>query len=423
MTSKRTRALFCDLLGLTRGKYVPSSVAAGGQIGFAAGVFGTTFDRDLINVPGIGLYQGLPDMELKLDEERRQAWQANTELAIGDLHFKGEPFGLCGRSALKRAVAAWGDKGLKPMVGLELEAYVFEQDQDGAWRPYDTPGAHVYGTGPANDPRGLMEAIWEQAYACGIQVESMNGEYDNGQFELTLCFDEAVRACDDAFLFKTLAKEIALSKGLILTFMPKPIPERGGSGMHINFSFTDQSGNNVIAPDGELSKVAQDCIAGMINHHEGLAGLCATTVNSYERLQPGSMAGYWANWADDHRLVTVRSSVKSAKSARLEHRMADCATNPYVATAAVLQASLLGLEAGLALPQEEHLDGLENCAAEKHVPAGLGLAMKALENDNVLTQAVGYDLCQGMIALKRDEAKRLDGKKLDEIRNFYLPFV
>ena len=419
----RTRAMFCDLLNLPRGKYVPPALAAGGKVGFARGVFGTTFDRDLIPVPGAGVFDGLPDMDLVLDEERRASWQAGTEIALGDLHADGKPFGLCSRFVLKRAIGAWAERGLNPMVGLEMEAFLFQRDADGVWRPYDTPGAFVYGCGSLNDPRGVMDEIWEAAHGCGLPIESMNGEYDNGQFELTMGFADALKACDDAFLFRTMAREIAASHGLMLTFLAKPIPDRGGSGLHVNFSFADESGANVIGPDGVLSEVAEGCIAGLLAHHEGLAGLLAMTVNSYDRLTPASMSGYWANWADDHRLTTVRSTVSSPKSARLEHRSADCATSPYIAVTAVLQAALLGLSERLSLPAPEDLDGLENIRATRHVPSNLARAMDALDKDRALRTAVGEELCDALIYLKRDEAKRLAGKPIGEVRDYYLPFV
>lgn len=421
--TQRTRVLFCDLLNLPRGKYVPGDVAAGGSIGFARGVFGTTFDRDLIPVPGAGVFDGIPDMELVLDGARRPDWQAGTEIALGTLHVDGAPFELCARGRLQATVAAWQARGFSPKVGLELEAYVFQQDADGVWTPYDTPGAFVYGTGPQNDPAGLMDALWATAAEVGLSVESMNGEYDNGQFELTLQFDDAVAACDSAFLFKTMAREVAADLGLLLTFLPKPIPDRGGSGLHINFSLADESGANVIAPDGALSQVARGCIAGLIQHHEGLAGLLAMTVNSYDRLGPASMAGYWANWTEDHRLVTVRSCVASPRTARLEHRMADCATNPYLAVTAVLQAALLGVEQGYSVPAAEDLDGLENVRATRHVPSALDRALDALDKDKPLRMAVGEGICDAVIFLKQDEWKRLKDKSVDEVRDFYLPFV
>ena len=97
----RTRAMFCDMLNLPRGKYVPVEVAASGSIGFARGAFAVSYDRDLLSIPGCGFYDGLPDMQLVLDEERRTSWQASTDIALGDLHIDGEPFGLCARSRLK----------------------------------------------------------------------------------------------------------------------------------------------------------------------------------------------------------------------------------------------------------------------------------------------------------------------------------
>lgn len=423
MSAKRTRALFCDMQNLPRGKYVPQHVADGGKVGFARAVFAVSYDRDLLVIPGAGVLDGIPDVELVLEEQRRPSWQDNTEIAIGDLHADGAPFGLCARSQLKRTIAEWQAHGLNPMVGLEMEAYVFQQDDDKVWRPYDTPGAFVYGTGPANDPAGLMDAIWERAAAADLPVESMNGEYDNGQFELTMCFADALKACDDAFLFRTMAKEEALKRGLILSFMPKPIAERGGSGLHVNFSFTDKNGANVIAPDGQLSDVAQGCVAGLIHHHEGLSALLGPTVNSYARLEPASMAGYWANWAEDHRLVTLRTSTGSPKSARIEHRMADCSANPYQAVVAVLQAAKNGVEGKMAMPEAEDLDGLENVRATRHVPAGLKKALDALDSDKALRMAVGDLYCEALLELKRDEAKRLADKTVDEIRDFYLPFI
>jgi len=173
--------------------------------------------------------------------------------------------------------------------------------------------------------------------------------------------------------------------------------DRGGSGMHINFSFADRNGRNIIAPDGKLSYVANQAIAGLLAHHEGLAGLLAMTQNSYDRLTPGSMAGYWANWADDHRLVSVRSSSANPTTARLEHRTPDCAT--------------------------EDLDCLVNTRATRHVPSTLDEAMDALDADALLRTAVGEELCDAILYLKRDEHRRLVDKSVDEVRNFYLPFV
>ena len=133
--------------------------------------------------------------------------------------------------------------------------------------------------------------------------------------------------------------------------------------------------------------------------------------------------GYWANWAEDHRLVTLRTSTKSESSARIEHRTADCSCNPYLAVTALLRAGMMGIRGKEFLQEPEDLDGLENVRATRHVPSNLDKALDALEKDESLCKSVGNLISKAHIFLKRDEAKRLEGKNLDEIRDFYLPFI
>ncbi|MYF68953.1 MAG: glutamine synthetase, partial [Proteobacteria bacterium] len=111
------------------------------------------------------------------------------------------------------------------------------------------------------------------------------------------------------------------------------------------------------------------------------------------------------------------------RSARLEHRKADAATNPYLAVATVLHAARLGIENNYDLPPEEDLDGLEQTRATRHVPSSLPRALDALAGNQPVQQAVGALLCKALIELKRDEAKRLSGKSVDEIRDYYMPFI
>ena len=103
--------------------------------------------------------------------------------------------------------------------------------------------------------------------------------------------------------------------------------------------------------------------------------------------------------------------------------MADCATNPYIAVASVLQAARLGVENDYPLPPAEDLDGLENTRATRHVAPSLDRALDDLDKDAVLREAVGLELCDAILFMKRDEWKRLRGKSVDEVRDFYLPFV
>jgi len=170
-------------------------------------------------------------------------------------------------------------------------------------------------------------------------------------------------------------------------------------------------------------EIMTGCIAGLLEHHEALAAIMAPLTNSYARLQPASLSGYWANWGFDHRAVTVRVSAEIGKAARIEHRMADCASSPYFAVAAALQAALLGVSKGYALPPPETNDGLETINTDRHTPHTLGDALEALDADIALKVAVGAPIVDNFIAIKREEVKILEGKSVDEQIAYYLHFI
>ena len=176
--------------------------------------------------------EGLPDMTLRwIGHEIRQGWEPGTRVVLGDLYGSdGSPLPMCPRGALKRAVAAWGKHGLTPKVGIELEAYAFTRNEDGQIVPYDNPGGVVYGTGNFTDPRRFTDAIWNKALEIGLPLDLITAEYDTPQFEFTLTFDTAVEHVDSVVLFRQMAREIALDHGIILSFLPKPIPGKGGNG-------------------------------------------------------------------------------------------------------------------------------------------------------------------------------------------------
>lgn len=424
---QRVRILFADQLNLARGKYVPMSEARKGHARMCVGTYAVTYSRSLVPAPGGGLLDGLPDMEAVFEPgDLRPSWEDNTQIALADIRFKGEPFELCGRSALKRAIERWRANGLEPMVGIEMEAYIFQKSAEGGWVPYDTPGSFVYGTGPFTDPAGLVDDIWAMAADCGIPIESINAEFDTPQFELTLRFADALKAVDDCFLFRQMARELLIRRGYLLSFLPKPFADKSGSGLHFNISFNDRSGRNVFADDvasGNLSETMKGCIAGLLHHHEALSAVMAPISNSYARLQPASLSGYWANWGIDHRSVTVRVSAETGPAARIEHRLADCAASPYFALAAALQAARLGVENGYELPPEELNDGLETISTDRHTPHNLGDALDALEQDKVLGVALGQVMVDNYIAIKRAELGELDGKSNEEQLDYYMNFI
>ena len=427
----RLRAMFCDHLSILRGKYLPAAKMKDDESRFARPTFAVHYDKDLlIEAPGTMCLEGIPDMALRWKaHEIRPGWEPATRVVLGDLHGgDGSPVPMCPRGALKRAVAAWDRHGLTPKIGIELEAYAFVRRDDGTIVPYDTPGSVVYGTGNFTDPRRFTDAIWNKAQDIGLALDLITAEYDSPQFEFTLTFDDAVTHVDTVVLFRQMAREVALDHGILLTFLPKPHLNKGGSGMHVNVSWTDRHGLNAIAhgPFGDpdrLNDLARGCIAGWMRHHKAMAGLMAPNALSYARLQPASLSGYWCNWGGDNRNVTVRVSAEGGQKARLEHRMADAAANPYTAVATVLQAALLGHEGKYKLQPRETGDGFTGNDADHGVAASLTLALDDLQTDTALTQAVGAGLVENHLFMKRAEVAKTAALQGDALRDWYIWYI
>jgi glutamine synthetase len=406
----RVRMLWPDHLGLARGKYVPTEYAHEGT-GHAAAVFSLGYDRSFEPTPGSFVLEGFPDMHATFDEaDLRQGWDdATTAVAVCDLHMRGEPFRYSARYALRKAVADWVAAGYHPKVGIELEAHVLQPDGNGGWRPWDTPESYVYGTGRFVDPVGLMDDIARRARSCDIILESVNAEFDQGQFELTLRYTDALKAADDAFLFRVLAREAAMDHGLRLTFLGKPFLDVEGNGVHVNFSLLDGQGDNALADpaaDDGLSALARGCLAGLCHHHRAMTALCAPTVNAYRRLQPMTFSGRRANWGYDHRMTGNRVPPPRGQGTRLESRLPDGSCNIHTAVATVLQAARLGVVNGLPCPDAESGDGIETWNTEITSALNLRDALGDLVDDQALVDAVSPELVANFTAIKEHEWRR-----------------
>jgi glutamine synthetase len=406
----RVRVMFPDHLGLARGKYLPPHLVERGT-GHCATLYGLAYDRSMIPAPGSYLLEGLIDVHATLDQATlRPGWEDDrTAVAVADLAMNGQAFPYSARHVLQQAVAWWADRGYRVQVGVELEAYLLQPDGQGGWSRYENPRAMVYGTGPANDPTGIIDEIARTATRCGFRPESINAEFDESQFELTLEYADALEVADDVFLFRVLAREIALQRGFDLTFLGKPFADLSGSGVHINVSFVDDAGENALvdpASEHGLSSLAEQVIGGLCAHHRSIVAITAPTVNAYRRLQPAQLSGYWANWGHDHRCVANRVPVTRGPGTRVESRVADGAVNIHTGIAAVLTAARLGVEGELACPPAETGDGFEEVNTDVCAAANLNEALDQLEADAAFTAALGQEMVDTFVANKRAEWER-----------------
>lgn len=398
--------IFPDLLGLAHGKTVPGSRREH-PTHYAITVMVQGLDLEFLETANYSTSAGFPDMEARLDASSVRPWR-DRQIGLAHLHFAdGRDLPLDSRRALTSVVDKWRARGYSPVTGFEMEFFLLERRSPLTKLP--VPDHRVYGIGPGADPTGTLEEIVELAHACELHPEGANSEFTPSQVEASLHYQESVKAADAAFLFRILAREIARERGIDITFMARPFDDAVGNGLHVNTSLNDDTGKNAFVdesdPDG-ISQLMKHFIAGLIDHHEALAAFAGPTVNSYKRLTPGMLSGYWANWGWDNRISTVRVPGQRGAGTRVEHRMADGTANPHLLTAAILAAGLSGVERELPLPNPQLGDADAAPNTDRHTPHSLEDALDALEADEVLKAYFHPDLIEVYVELKRKEIGR-----------------
>lgn len=398
--------IFPDLLGLAHGKTVPGSRREH-PTHYAITVMVQGLDLEFLETANYSTSAGFPDMEARLDASSVRPWR-DRQIGLAHLHFAdGRDLPLDSRRALTSVVDKWRARGYSPVTGFEMEFFLLERRSPLTKLP--VPDHRVYGIGPGADPTGTLEEIVELAHACELHPEGANSEFTPSQVEASLHYQESVKAADAAFLFRILAREIARERGIDITFMARPFDDAVGNGLHVNTSLNDDTGKNAFVdesdPDG-ISQLMKHFIAGLIDHHEALAAFAGPTVNSYKRLTPGMLSGYWANWGWDNRISTVRVPGQRGAGTRVEHRMADGTANPHLLTAAILAAGLSGVERELPLPNPQLGDADAAPNTDRHTPHSLEDALDALEADEALKAYFHPDLIEVYVELKRKEIGR-----------------
>jgi glutamine synthetase len=412
MANRRVRVMWADLNGLSHGRYVPRPhfLEHGHH---AVTTLTMSINGDILPVDGYGPDVGYADLAtVPIADSVRPGWEVDTDVAIADLEYNGRPLALCPRAALRRAVDAWAALGYAPQLGFEMEFYVMQRDEDapGGFGPLHIPSHRVYGVGLGGDNTGLMFDMFDAAEHCELDLEGVLGEFHPGQMEVNLRYGPALEAADRAFVCKEMTRELAVRRGHWITYMGRPMAQFVGSGLHINMSLTPVHGGANSFDDSTLeyglSPLARQCLGGLIAHHEGMAAMSAPLINSYKRLVPGIIAGYWANWGLDNRIATYRVPYERGPATRIENRMPCGSANPYLAAAVMLNAALLGVVDGRDCGEPQFGDGDSSPNTDRHTPHDLGAALAALEADNVLCEAMGHDLVKAFLTIRKDEVAK-----------------
>ena len=405
------RVVYPDVLGVTRSKdLMVSQLERSAQHGpaFCQGVWVTTTEGGVLEAGKIA-EDGLQDLVTEIDPNtiRDLPWEPGLAYVVADAkNPDGSPNMFSPRTVVKVLMDEYKKHGLVPVVGPELEFYIARATEDGSWvRDHEVTG-HVYTTGTTVDPDGTFLRLIRYLDKMNIGVFAGNHEFSPSQYEINFWHSEALDAADRTFLFKAATKDIVAKEGKVATFMGKPWSDEGGSGFHLHFSVTDESGKNVMHDgNGNFSELGLQVIAGITRNAHSLTALTNPSVNAFKRLGPDTLAPYRANWGYDNRSAMVRIPPEGGEGTRLEIRVGDGMANPYLVVAGLLAAGLDGIERKLEAPTPVEGMAYDN-ENDPVLPLNFTEALDALEANDNLKKYMSPLLIEAFVVLKRDEIDR-----------------
>ncbi|WP_135852260.1 gamma-glutamylputrescine synthetase [Halorussus salinus] len=342
--------------------------------------------------------------------ERAGAMLCNVETLDGD------PWSVDPRSSLRALCESFRSDGLAPEVAFESEFHLFAEDEAGDPIRVDERGA--YATGSTRETHETMLAMVDALKAQDVGVEKYYPEYAAGKHELVTGHEPGVRAADHHVLLRETVESVARDHDYRATFLPKPF-DHSTNGCHVHLSLWDAAAaddesdeNAFYDPDRDgLSDTGRHFVAGILDHAPALVALAAPTVNSYARLRPQIGAAAFVCWGRGNREALVRIPAPKpddgGASTRLEFRAADNTANPYLALLGLLAAGRDGIERDLEPPEPVSADPGNLRSSERaergieRLPRTLGQALDALEADSVLGAALGADLLETYLEVKR----------------------
>lgn len=283
-----------------------------------------------------------------------------------------------------------------------FSGYYFVDSEEGIWNSGSDGSAPNLGNRPRHKEgyfpvpptdklQDLRSEIMLKLIEAGVDVEVQHHEVGTaGQAEIDMRFSTLTRMADQMMTYKYIVKNVCQQHGYVATFMPKPLFQDNGSGMHVHQSLWKDGGNLIYDEGGYalLSETARWYIGGLLKHAPALLAFCAPTTNSYRRLVPGYEAPINLVYSKRNRSACVRIPVYSTspKAKRLEFRSPDATANPYLAFAAMLMAGLDGIQNKIEPPAPLDKDIYELEGEEKakiaSVPGSLQESLAALAADH-----------------------------------------
>lgn len=355
--------------------------------------FARVHESDMIARPDASTFQVLPWTG---DDGREFSARMFCDIQMPD----GTPSWADPRHVLRRVLGDAASLGFTCYVHPEVEFFLLKNMPEDGSEPEPADRGGFFDQASHDAAPDFRRRAIESLESMGISVEFSHHEGAPGQQEIDLRYADAMTMADNIMSLRYVVKEVARQQGVYASFMPKPFPQYPGSAMHTHFSlfegernaFHDQNQPN------QMSQVGQAFVAGVLRHAPEITAVCCQFVNSYKRLVMGEEAPTAVSWGQANRSALIRVpnySLRRSASQRLEFRLPDSATNPYLMFAVVLAAGLQGIRQGYELPPEAEEDVSYLSDAERRalgytdLPLSLGAARAVMEQSDLVAQALG----------------------------------
>ena len=406
---KFIRLAFCDVFGTLKNLSIMADELPGvfeHGIGFdASAVNGFTYveESDLFLFPDASTLTVLP----------WRPQQGRVVRLFCDIrHHDGTPFEGDGRQILRGAIQKAEAMGYTCRIGSDCEFYLFEADDDGrpTKKPHDS--ARYFDVAPLDKGENVRRDICLTLEEMDIKPESSHHEMGPGQNEIDFKSGTALLAADNFATFKSVVKAMSSRNGLFASFMPKPIHDESGSGLHIKVSLYKNGFNVFKSEQGGLTDEGRSFVAGVLKHIREMTAFLNPLTNSYARLASHEGLRYVA-WSASNLSQVLRVPNVGGAAAYIELRSSDPSCNPYIAFALMLHAGLSGIEKGLALedalhfaPSQADIKMPQN--ALRTLPETLFEAIVEAQNSSFLTSVLPTKTIDSFLYAKRREWEKFN---------------
>lgn len=341
---------------------------------------------------------------------------------------EGEPFKGDPRHALAFILERFKARGWEVQAATELEFFLIDDSED-LLKPPRSPrsgkrrlGGEILSLRALDAFDAFFFELYDACDAMGIPAETAISEAGLGQYEINLVHGPALKAADDAWLFKLLIKGLARKHGFAASFMAKPYADTSGNGMHVHFSVLDENGVNVFDDGGKAgTDTLRHAVGGCLAAMPASTLIFAPHANSYERLVPESHAPTGIAWAYENRTAAIRIPSGPTAARRIEHRVAGGDTNPYLILAAILGAAIHGIERGIAPPDPISGNAYDRDLAQ--IPTSWEDAIAQFETSEIIRDILPAELIRNYVMTKRQEVSELEGMSQTEQTDLYLDSV